>query len=49
MLADLAVVEMADRYRVNKARRTKHEALMEERAAREAAEKGVEKEGADWD
>ena len=48
-LADLAVAEMADRYKVKKARRTKHEALMEERAAKEAAEKGVEKDGADWD
>lgn len=48
-LADLAVMEMADRYRVNKARRTKHEALMEERAEKQAAEKGIQKEGADWD
>ena len=47
--ADLALVEMAGRYRVNKARRTKHEALMEERAAREAAEKGIAKESVDWD
>lgn len=47
--ADLALVEMAGRYRVNKARRTKHEALMEERAAKEAAEKGIVKETVDWD
>lgn len=47
--ADLALVEMAGRYRVNKARRTKHEALMEERAAKEAAEKGNVKESVDWD
>mmetsp|Transcript_25265 Transcript_25265/g.41004 ORF Transcript_25265/g.41004 Transcript_25265/m.41004 type:complete len:603 (-) Transcript_25265:168-1976(-) len=47
--ADLALVEMAGRYRVNKARRTKHEALMEERAAKEAAEKGGVKESVDWD
>jgi hypothetical protein len=47
--ADLALVEMAGRYRVNKARRTKHEALMEERAAKEAAEKGIVKESVDWD
>ena len=47
--ADLALVEMNGRYRVNKARRTKHEAIMEERAAKEAAEKGVVKESVDWD
>ncbi|KAK1735782.1 galectin [Skeletonema marinoi] len=47
--ADLALVEMAGRYRVNKARRTKHEALMEERAAKEAAEKGIVKDSVDWD
>jgi hypothetical protein len=47
--ADLALVEMSGRYRVNKARRTKHEALMEERAAKEAAEKGVVNESVDWD
>ena len=48
-LADLAVMEMGDRYRVNKARRTKHEALLEERAAKEAAEKGEVKESTEWD
>ena len=48
-LADLAVMEMADRYKVNKARRTKHEALMDERAAKEAAGMGMEKEGTEWD
>ena len=50
-LADLAVMEMAERYKVNKARRTKHEALMEERAAKEAKEKGFDEAsgGADWD
>lgn len=47
-LADLAVMEMAERYKVNKARRTKHEALMEERAAKEAKEK-ESGGGADWD
>ncbi|KAL7526074.1 hypothetical protein ACHAXR_003149 [Thalassiosira sp. AJA248-18] len=47
--ADLALLEMANKYRVNKARRTKHEALMEERAAKEAAEKGTVKESVDWD
>lgn len=56
-LADLAVTEMANncQYRVNKARRTRHEALLEERAAREKkeAEEGRgtagSKETADWD
>jgi hypothetical protein len=48
-LADLAVMEMGERYRVNKARRTKHEALMEERAAKEALEKGNAKEISEWD
>ena len=54
--ADLAILEMASsgRYRVNKARRTRHEALLEERAAREAAEGGggasaKTKEAVDWD
>ena len=47
--ADLALLEMANKYRINKARRTKHEALLEERAAKEAAETGMVKESADWD
>ena len=49
--ADLALLEMTNsgRYRVNKARRTKHEALLEERAAKEAKEKGTTKESVDWD
>jgi hypothetical protein len=54
--ADLAILEMASsgRYRVNKARRSRHEALLEERAAREAAEGGGSasakaKEAVDWD
>ena len=36
---------------MNKARRTKHEALTEERAGQEAKENGFEKESgdADWD
>jgi hypothetical protein len=54
--ADLALLEMASsgRYRVNKARRSRHEALLEERAARESAEGGGSssakaKEAVDWD
>jgi len=45
-LADRALVEMARKYKVNKARRTKHEALMEERAAKEG---GAKESGVDWD
>mmetsp|Transcript_11757 Transcript_11757/g.25267 ORF Transcript_11757/g.25267 Transcript_11757/m.25267 type:complete len:582 (+) Transcript_11757:120-1865(+) len=45
-LADRALVEMARKYKVNKARRTKHEALMEERASKEG---GVKESGVDWD
>ncbi|KAL3823179.1 hypothetical protein ACHAXA_010063 [Cyclostephanos tholiformis] len=55
-LADLALLEMASsgRYRVNKARRSRHEALLEERAAREAAEGGdgastEANKAVDWD
>ena len=47
--ADLALVEMASKYRINKARRTKHEALLEERAAKDALEKGMTKTNIDWD
>lgn len=47
--ADLALQEMATQYRVNRARRTRHEALQEERAAAEAAKMGKTKENADWD
>ena len=47
--ADLAILEMkqSGRYRINKARRTKHEALLDERA--KAAEKGTMKDTVDWD
>mmetsp|Transcript_34904 Transcript_34904/g.64062 ORF Transcript_34904/g.64062 Transcript_34904/m.64062 type:complete len:568 (-) Transcript_34904:69-1772(-) len=48
-LADLALAEMANKYKLNRARRTKHEALMEKRAAEEALEKGTGKENAEWD
>lgn len=34
--ADLALQEMSSKYRLNRARRSKHEALQEERAAKEA-------------
>jgi RNA recognition motif-containing protein len=47
--ADLALQEMTTQYRVNRARRTRHEALQEERAAAEAAKQGKPKQNADWD
>jgi len=47
--ADLALQEMASKYRLNRARRTKHEALQEERAAAEAANEGKLQESAEWD
>mmetsp|Transcript_17233 Transcript_17233/g.27978 ORF Transcript_17233/g.27978 Transcript_17233/m.27978 type:complete len:141 (-) Transcript_17233:157-579(-) len=40
-LADLALLEMTNKYKLNRARRTKHEALMEKRAAEEALEEGT--------
>jgi len=46
---DLALQDMAAQYRINRARRTRHEALQEERAAAEAAKGGKTKENADWD
>ena len=47
--ADLALAEMSSKYRLNRARRSRHEALQEERAAAEAAKKGVlRKEGGGW-
>ncbi|KAL3899669.1 MAG: hypothetical protein SGARI_006408, partial [Bacillariaceae sp.] len=51
--ADLALQEMSAQYRINRARRTRHEALQEERAAAEAAKMALNKkklrESADWD
>mmetsp|Transcript_25583 Transcript_25583/g.73985 ORF Transcript_25583/g.73985 Transcript_25583/m.73985 type:complete len:545 (-) Transcript_25583:31-1665(-) len=47
--ADLALQEMASKYRLNRARRTKHEALQEERAAAEAANEGKLQESSEWD
>ena len=46
-LADQALQEMADKYRMNRARRTRHEALQEERAAKERG--GVKKEASAWE
>jgi hypothetical protein len=47
--ADLALQEMQDQYRMNRARRSRHEALQDERAAAEAATQGKIKESTDWD
>ena len=49
---DLALVEMADKYpnRINRARRSRYEALQEERAAQEKAAGGTnKKETSEWD
>ena len=49
--ADLALQEMQDTYRLNRARISRHEALQEERAAAESAvaNDGQKKESSDWD
>lgn len=47
--ADLALAEMTEQYTMNRARRSRHEALQEERAAAEAAKKGDVKTTTDWD
>jgi RNA recognition motif-containing protein len=47
--ADLALQQMVSQYRVNRARRTRHEALQEERAAAEAGKMGKKKENVEWD
>ncbi|GAX22690.1 hypothetical protein FisN_4Hh198 [Fistulifera solaris] len=49
-LAEQALVEMASKYKLNRARRSRHEALLEERAAREASKQGMAASGdsGDW-
>ena len=47
-MADLALVEMANKYRLNRARRSRHEALQEERAAAEAAKQGKTQDSGGW-
>lgn len=47
--ADLALHEMQDHYRLNRARRSRHEALQEERAAADSAKQGDKKESTEWD
>jgi len=46
--ADLAMREMSDKYTVNRARMSRHEALMEERKTAGATGAGGEKETSDW-
>lgn len=40
-LTEQALTEMASKYKLNRARRSRHEALLEERAAREALKQGL--------
>lgn len=48
--ADNALREMIDKYpRINRARRSRHEALLEQRAAKEAESNGIAKETSEWD
>jgi RNA recognition motif-containing protein len=47
-MADLALAEMASKYRLNRARRSRHEALQEQRAADEATKQGKPKEAGGW-
>lgn len=47
--ADLALREMGSKYRLNRARRSRHEALLEQRAAAEAEASGMTKETSEWD
>ena len=46
--AKMALEEMEDQYDIKQARRTKHEALQEERAAAEASKADTTKENTDW-
>lgn len=47
-MADQALREMSDKYRLNRARRSRHEALQEERAAAEAAKAGKSEDTGGW-
>jgi RNA recognition motif-containing protein len=49
-MTDLALQEMSNMYRMNRARWSRHEALQEKRAAAEASKHGVEaKKDSGWD
>lgn len=47
-MADLALREMAMKYRLNRARRSRHEFLQEKRAVEEAAKQGKTKDSGGW-
>lgn len=47
-MADVALSEMASKYKMNRARWSRHEALTEKRAAEEAAKQGKSKESTSW-
>lgn len=47
-MADLALAEMAGKYKMNRARWSRHEALQEKRAAEEAAKQGKSQESTSW-
>jgi RNA recognition motif-containing protein len=46
---DLALSEMQNKYRINRARRSRHEALMEERALTASGSDVATKATSDWD
>lgn len=48
-MTDLALKELGDTYRMNRARRSRHEALREERAARDAMKSGATATTSVWD
>lgn len=48
-MADIALQELSEKYRMNRARRSRHEALQEERAAAEAGKGGETKKDSAWD
>lgn len=47
-MADLAMAEMSAKYKINRARWSRHEALQEKRAAEEAAKQGKTNESSAW-
>jgi RNA recognition motif-containing protein len=47
-MADLALSEMSEKYRLNRARRSRHEALQEKRADAEAAKAGKSEDTGGW-
>ena len=47
-MADLAMAEMSTKYKINRARWSRHEALQEKRATEEAAKQGKTNESSAW-